>query len=1080
MVTINITINQTYSTSETHAICDGGSYPLPWGGTATSAGPYPHTYSSQAGCDSLVTINITVNQTYSTSETHAICQGGSYPLPWGGTATSAGPYPHTYSSQAGCDSLVMINITVNQTYSTSETHAICQGGSYPLPWGGTATSAGPYPHTYSSQAGCDSLVTINIDVNQTYSTSETHAICDGGSYPLPWGGTATSAGPYPHTYSSQAGCDSLVTINITINQTYSTSETHAICDGGSYPLPWGGTATSAGPYPHTYSSQAGCDSLVTINITVNQTYSTSESHAICQGGSYSLPWGGTATSAGPYPHTYSSQAGCDSLVTINITVNQTYSTSETHAICDGGSYPLPWGETATSAGPYPHTYSSQAGCDSLVTINITVNQTYSTSESHAICQGGSYSLPWGGTATSAGPYPHTYSSQAGCDSLVTINITVNAAYHTSSTASFCQGGSYTLPWGQVVTSGGTYSHNYSTALHCDSLVDVIVSSKTVPSCTISATGCGNNNSICQGQTAQLCAPAGSGYTYNWSNGLHTQCINVTTAGTYTVTVSNSTGCSSTCSKTISVGQAPSCTITATGCGSNNTICQGRSVQLCGPSGNGYSYSWSNGLHSQCISVTAAGTYTLTVTNSSGCSSTCTKTIYVSSIPSCNITTTGCGSNNTICQGQTVQLCAPSGQGYSYLWSNGLRTQCISVTSAGTYSVTVTNAGGCSSTCSKTIYVSAGPSCNISVTGCGSNNSICQGQSATLCAPAGSGYSYTWNNGTHGRCLTVNTGGTYSVTVTNSAGCSSTCSKVIIVNPRPNSTITGPASLCAGQSSTLCVAGGTGYSYTWNNGTHNRCLNINGPGTYSVTVTNSSGCSSTSSICIAAGSRPSSTITGNRCYNSGQSTTLCAPLGTNYSYTWSNGSHNRCISVNCSGSYSVTVTNGCGSSTSCVQVTRCRSNCRMILNPKDRTLTAEVDGGIAPYSFVWNNDPSQTSSEVDVTSPGVYEVEITDAEGTIIRETYKVTLPALVVTAYPNPLSSTTTIEFRNNFDSENGRIEIYSLDGRKVAVLFDGTMEKDKTYLVKWDAKENADGVYLFKIICGDAIETGRLTLIRE
>ncbi|MBL0258587.1 MAG: hypothetical protein IPQ03_14125 [Bacteroidetes bacterium] len=222
----------------------------------------------------MVTINIDVNQTYSTSETHAICDGGSYPLPWGGTATSAGPYPHTYSSQAGCDSLVTINIDVNQTYSTSETHAICDGGSYPLPWGGTATSAGPYPHTYSSQAGCDSLVTINIDVNQTYSTSETHAICDGGSYPLPWGGTATSAGPYPHTYSSQAGCDSLVTINITVNQTYSTSETHAICDGGSYPLPWGGTATSAGPYPHTNCTQAGCDSVEAINNDVKETYST--------------------------------------------------------------------------------------------------------------------------------------------------------------------------------------------------------------------------------------------------------------------------------------------------------------------------------------------------------------------------------------------------------------------------------------------------------------------------------------------------------------------------------------------------------------------------------------------------------------------------------------------------------------------------------------------------------------------------------------------------------------------------------------------------------------------------------------
>ncbi|MBK9026221.1 MAG: hypothetical protein IPL69_20360 [Saprospiraceae bacterium] len=172
-------------------------------------------------------------------------------MPWGGTATSAGPYPHTYSSQAGCDSLVTINITVNQTYSTSETHAICQGGSYPLPWGGTATSAGPYPHTYSSQAGCDSLVTINIDVNQTYSTSETHAICDGGSYPLPWGGTATSAGPYPHTYSSQAGCDSLVTINI-VNQTYSTLKLMRFVTVVRIHCHGGGTATSAGPYPHIF------------------------------------------------------------------------------------------------------------------------------------------------------------------------------------------------------------------------------------------------------------------------------------------------------------------------------------------------------------------------------------------------------------------------------------------------------------------------------------------------------------------------------------------------------------------------------------------------------------------------------------------------------------------------------------------------------------------------------------------------------------------------------------------------------------------------------------------------------------
>ena len=1081
LVTIHIDVNQTYSTSESHAICQGGSYSLPWGGTATTGGDYTHTYSSVAGCDSLVTIHIDVNQTYSTSESHAICVGGSYSLPWGGTATTGGDYTHTYSSVAGCDSLVTIHIDVNQTYSTSESHAICQGGSYSLPWGGTATTGGDYTHTYSSQAGCDSLVTIHIDVNQTYSTSETHAICQGGSYSLPWGGSATTGGDYTHTYPSQVGCDSLVTIHIDVNQTYSTSETHAICQGGSYSLPWGGSATSGGDYTHTYPSLAGCDSLVTIHIDVNQTYSTSETHAICQGGSYSLPWGGSATSGGDYTHTYPSQVGCDSLVTIHIDVNQTYSTSETHAICQGGSYSLPWGGSATTGGDYTHTYSSVAGCDSLVTIHIDLNPVPHTDQNASICQGGTFNFPWGGSTTQAGNYSHTYQTNAGCDSVATIHLSVSPAYHTSSNASICQGSSYTLPWGQVVNSSGTYTHTYTTAQQCDSIVSVVVTCSPGPSCNITTTGCGNNNSICQGQTVRLCAPTGNGYTYTWSTGEHTSCINVTTAGTYTVTVSNGSGCSSTCSKIITVNPGPSCAISVSGCGNNNTICQGRAAQLCGPSGFGYSYTWSNGMHSQCISVSTSGTYTLTVTNSSGCSSTCTKTITVSQSPSCNITVTGCGSNNTICQGQMVELCAPAGQGYTYTWSNGMHTRCISVNSGGTYSVTVTNAAGCSSTCSKTIYSSPAPSCSITVSGCGANNSICQGQSVTLCAPAGNGYSYTWSNGMHSRCITVNTGGTYSVTVSNANGCSSTCSKTIIQSPTPSSTITaGTTSLCSGQSTTLCVNGGTGYSYTWSNGSHNRCITINCPGTYSVTVTNSNGCSSTSSICITSGHAPSSNISGSLCFNQGSSTTLCAPAGTNYSYTWSNGSHSRCINVSCAGSYSVTVSNGCGTRSSCVYVSKCRSHCNWRLNPSGKTLTVEPQEGNGPYSFDWINEPSQTTSTINVNNPGLYEVTITDRNGNKTTESYFVTLPSLIVTAYPNPFHSETTIEFTNSGNTKTGSIEIYSLEGRKVAVLYEGEMENEKTYLVKWDARENEDGIYIYKIICGDAVQTGRLTLMKE
>ncbi|HNP47938.1 MAG TPA: T9SS type A sorting domain-containing protein [Bacteroidia bacterium] len=1051
--------------------------------TVDAIGTYVLTATNpDNGCIGRDTAYVTLTTANSSSTANvAICDNETYTLPDGVVQSAPGTYTSIIPNHAGCDSTITTNLSVNPTYSTSESHAICQGGSYPLPWGGSADHAGDFTWTYQSVAGCDSVVTIHISVNDTYSTSESHAICQGGSYPLPWGGTADHAGDFTWTYQSVAGCDSVVTIHISVNDTYSTSESHAICQGGSYPLPWGGSADHAGDFTWTYQSLAGCDSVVTIHISVNDTYSTSESHAICQGGSYPLPWGGTADHAGDFTWTYQSVAGCDSVVTIHISVNDTYSTSESHAICQGGSYPLPWGGSADHAGDFTWTYQSLAGCDSVVTIHITVNPVIHTDKNESICQGASFNFPWGGSASTGGNYSHTYQTTAGCDSSVTIHLSVNPAYHTSTNASFCNGTPYTLPWGQVVTSAGSYSFTYTTAQHCDSIATVVLSGQSAPSCTISTVGCGNNNSICQGQSAQLCGPSGTGYSYTWSNGSHSQCISVNATGTYTLTVSNGSGCNSTCTKTITVNPIPSCNITVTGAGSNNTICQGQSAQLCGPSGSGYTYSWSNGSHQQCISVNCAGTYTLTVTNASGCRSTCRVTICVSQAPSCSISTLGCGNNNTICSGQSVQLCGPSGSGYTYSWSNGSHAQCISVNSAGTYTLTVTNAAGCSSTCSKTIYVSAGPSCSITATGCGSNNTICQGQSVTLTAPSGSGYTYSWSNGSHNRSITVNSGGTYSVTVTNSAGCSSTCTKIIVVNPRPSSTITaGATSLCSGQSTTLCAPGGTGLSYTWNNGSHGRCLTISSPGTYSVTVTNSSGCSSSSSICITSGARPSSTITGTLCFNSGSSTTLYAPSGTGYYYTWSNGSHNRSIVVNCTGSYSVTVSNGCGTSTSCVYVSRCSSHCRIVMDPTQKTLTVVSEDGLNPGTISWNGDPNLTGQTIQAHLPGLYEADVTDADGKVTRLSYTVEQPSLSVVAYPNPFNSVTTLEIRNNHENRKGSIEVYSLTGKKIAVLFEGEMEKERTYLVKWDAKETPDGIYLYKIICGDDVETGRLTLIRE
>ena len=129
-------------------------------------------------------------------------------------------------------------------------------------------------------------------------------------------------------------------------------------------------------------------------------------------------------------------------------------------------------------------------------------------------------------------------------------------------------------------------------------------------CAITGSG-----SICAGQSTQLCVAAGFA-SYMWSTGATTNCITVNQAGTYSVTVTEGVGCISICSKTVTVGPAPNCKITI-----NGSICEIGSTQLCVPSG-AVQYLWSTGATTNCIIVTAVGTYSVTVTGVGGCNSFC--------------------------------------------------------------------------------------------------------------------------------------------------------------------------------------------------------------------------------------------------------------------------------------------------------------------------------------------------------------------------------------------------------------------------------------------------------------------------
>ncbi|MBK9177196.1 MAG: T9SS type A sorting domain-containing protein [Flavobacteriales bacterium] len=248
---------------------------------------------------------------------------------------------------------------------------------------------------------------------------------------------------------------------------------------------------------------------------------------------------------------------------------------------------------------------------------------------------------------------------------------------------------------------------------------------------------------------------------------------MTVAGTYTLTVTNEEGCESTCSITVTTTPPPVCTIIG-----STSFCLGEPSKLCGPE-DAYSYLWSTGETTECIDVTVAGTYTLTVTNEEGCESTCSITVTTTPPPVCTIgVALSCVENATM-------LCAPNGD-YTYLWSTGETSACINITTGGAYSVTVTNANGCSSMCSIPVTVASGPECIIT-----GNTTFCEGELNKLCGPEDAA-SYLWSTGETTECIDVTQAGTYTLTVTNANECASDCIiSVTVTAIGPTGDIAGP-------------------------------------------------------------------------------------------------------------------------------------------------------------------------------------------------------------------------------------------------------------------------------------------------
>jgi|GEM_PF-561697 len=243
--------------------------------------------------------------------------------------------------------------------------------------------------------------------------------------------------------------------------------------------------------------------------------------------------------------------------------------------------------------------------------------------------------------------------------------------------------SYTSPSGNFSwTSTGVYTDSLLTSLGCDSIITINLTIYNSPTPTITTLG---STTLCQGGSVSL--NAGSGYaSYTWNTGAQTQTINAVNGNIYTVTVSNGNGCSGSDSQEVIVNLNPTPSIIPLGA---TTFCEGGSVTL--ETDSAYvSYNWNSGGNSQAINANTSNTYSVTVTDANGCLGTASETVQVIPNPTPLITSEG---STTICEGESLNLDGGPDY-VSYLWTGGFDTQYISVSNPGVFDVTVTDENGC--------------------------------------------------------------------------------------------------------------------------------------------------------------------------------------------------------------------------------------------------------------------------------------------------------------------------------------------------------------------------------------------------
>ncbi|MGK0387819.1 MAG: hypothetical protein ACI94Y_000545 [Maribacter sp.] len=672
-----------------------------------------------------------------------------------------------------------------------------------------------------------------------------------------------------------------------------------------------------------------------------------------------------------------------------------------------------------------------------------------------------------------------------CDGLATVSATGG-------------NGNYTYLWTNGATQptednlcAGTYVVTVSDSDGCTAVTDLVITeSAEIGFTTVSSPEtCVENDG-----SAQVSSIGIATYIYTWSNGVNGPDNLGIVAGTYTVTLTDiNTQCTAT--ETVIVENSCGCDGTLTYFVNNITPtgCSGNCAGVIGGTGDGgtspYTFLWSNGQTIDSPIELCSGDHTVTVVDANGCIY--SETFFVEESTGFTL---AAGSTDETCLGNDgTGFATASGVNVTFAWSNGESGDVVDGLSAGTYIVTATDAGGC--TAVETIIVEEDCGCNFVFVEITVNNPSCADDcnGSALAESDIAGAIYEWSNGETGSVISNLCTGIYTVTATDSEGCTGV-SSVVINDPNPIQVImNGGDANCGVETGSVSVSliGGTApFTYSWNNGSTDGFQEGLNSGTYAVTVTDINGCSEAGSVTITGS--PSISVIGQvtnvSCGGESDGAINVAVTGGTppFTYDWNNGEVTENLAEIPAGTYVLFVTDaeGCATGTSFTVSGAPELMIDMQVTGNtggdNGSILAGTTGGTAPYTWQWSN--GEDGIFIDDLANGTYSVVVTDANGCTTEASATVSTttstldPSLVTgwSVYPNPSNGLFQLSMSLT-EKEDISIRVVNILGQTIFMAEQNTDDLNQTI----DIQKFSKGTYFLEIRVKESRVVEKLMLVK-